>query len=202
MQIILTRHGETDLNRQHIISGQDNAKLTELGMRQAAALAQALLRYAPIKLYCSDLKRAADTAQIIQKKVGGEILYIPELRERSYGEIQGKTDQAYEDALKSSGLTADEFRPPGGESRLDLKKRVKPALDSILAETKNTTQEVTPVIVAHHSVNRRLLSICLGDAAGEFSQGNCCINLLKYDSVSGFEAVLINSTEHLVGLTI
>lgn len=200
MQIILTRHGETDLNKQGIISGQDQAKLTELGARQAQALATVLCRFSPIHIYSSDLTRAADTARAIQKAAGGELTYLPELRERAYGEIQGKTNGEYDLAHAASGLSADEFKPPGGESRMDLKARVKPVFEKIIAEEYARRPQLTPVIVAHHSVNRRILSICLGDAAGEQPQANCCLNLLEYDPIKGYKALMLNSTEHLVGL--
>jgi broad specificity phosphatase PhoE len=67
------------------------ATASELGRRQAAALARALAGDRFAALYSSDLKRALDTAKPIAVAIGVPIQQDAGLRERHLGILQGRT---------------------------------------------------------------------------------------------------------------
>jgi probable phosphoglycerate mutase len=66
--VVLIRHGHAEHVDGPITGGWTNTNLTELGVIQAKSLANRLKRdisQLDLKLYCSDLKRAEQTAAII-----------------------------------------------------------------------------------------------------------------------------------------
>ncbi|WP_459187032.1 histidine phosphatase family protein [Parabacteroides sp. APC149_11_2_Y6] len=90
IELILSRHGETEENRQHILQGQMPGHLSETGKKQAGQLAD-LLENEPIDIIvCSDLARSYDTAMAIARRKGIEPIATPLLREMDWGIYTGK----------------------------------------------------------------------------------------------------------------
>ncbi|HJQ94013.1 MAG TPA: histidine phosphatase family protein, partial [Candidatus Thermoplasmatota archaeon] len=71
-RIYLVRHGQTTANAEEIIQGpRIDAALSELGLRQATSVGEALAR-APIQaVYTSPLTRARQTAEAVVQRHGG-----------------------------------------------------------------------------------------------------------------------------------
>ena len=63
MRLFLLRHGETVFNAQSRAQGFSDPELTELGRRQAQALANVLAKENLAAVYASDLKRARTLAR-------------------------------------------------------------------------------------------------------------------------------------------
>src|SRR6185503_4782740 len=88
--IYLVRHGQTEFNRERRIQGHVDSPLTELGVRQAQAvgrlLADLIRDPAGWRIVSSPLGRAASTAEIVSKKLGGMPVELDErLKEMSWG---------------------------------------------------------------------------------------------------------------------
>ena len=64
-KLVLVRHGETLANRDHLIDGQTDSVLTELGKRQAVAAGNALKDVYFGLAVSSDLPRARSTAELL-----------------------------------------------------------------------------------------------------------------------------------------
>ena len=91
MILILTRHGETVLNKQGILQGHLPGELTDEGIMQAKKLAKRLKDEKIDAIYSSDLKRAADTAKEIAKlHPDAGFHLVKELREGDSGSFTGK----------------------------------------------------------------------------------------------------------------
>ncbi|HAJ80412.1 MAG TPA: histidine phosphatase family protein [Fibrobacteres bacterium] len=121
--IIAVRHGETEWNKIEKQQGHLNSDLTELGIRQAYAMADGLKGFNIEYFYSSDLGRAIETSLIISKAIN--IKFIPEtrLRERNLGILQGLTKGEFnikhpEDYEKLKSNDPD-YRIPNGESIRD-----------------------------------------------------------------------------------
>mmetsp|Transcript_41387 Transcript_41387/g.67149 ORF Transcript_41387/g.67149 Transcript_41387/m.67149 type:complete len:405 (-) Transcript_41387:429-1643(-) len=94
----LVRHGQSKANVEGIILS-DPLKgisprwgLSDVGKEQAREAAKKLLEIpgsGKWEIYTSDFRRAQETAEIIQKEIGGEIHVALELRERFFGELEG-----------------------------------------------------------------------------------------------------------------
>ena len=71
-QFVVARHGETLWNRRGLQQGQADSPLSEPGIRQAEAIAEALADRAFDALYSSDLGRAVQTAGINAFTIAGD----------------------------------------------------------------------------------------------------------------------------------
>lgn len=91
MRIGLIRHGETDWNAQMKLQGATDIPLNERGVEQAADAGRLLRGSGWTRMVASPLIRARKTGEIIAAEVGlaaPEI--IPNLAERSFGELEGQ----------------------------------------------------------------------------------------------------------------
>jgi len=86
----IVRHGETDWNVKGIIQGQVDVPLNKMGESQAKLLGEKLKGMNFSIVYCSDLKRAKRTAEIIVENRGLPVQTVKDLRERYYGKYEGK----------------------------------------------------------------------------------------------------------------
>jgi probable phosphoglycerate mutase len=122
-RIIAVRHGETEWNKAGKQQGHLNSELTELGVRQAQAIANGLSKFSIDEFYCSDLGRAVQTAEIISHSIGKEFVPDARLREQNLGILQGLTRTAFESKYPeeySRFISNDpDYSIPGGESIRD-----------------------------------------------------------------------------------
>jgi probable phosphoglycerate mutase len=89
-RLFILRHGETEFNKAHILQGQVDSPLTELGIKQAKDVAEKAEKLGIGILATSDLKRAVSTADIISGIIGLPITRIDSVfRERSFGDMDG-----------------------------------------------------------------------------------------------------------------
>src|SRR5262245_60829378 len=90
MRLVIVRHGESEWNRIGRYQGQSDAPLSDLGLRQAEALA-GRLRDEPLDvIFTSALQRAAKTAEAIARYHRNTPLeHTPALLEIHHGDWQG-----------------------------------------------------------------------------------------------------------------
>ena len=120
-RLILVRHGQSTGNQLHIITGQGDFPLTELGHAQAKKAATWLLENEKItKIYSSDLRRAMQTAQPTAEALSLPILPDLRLRELDMGLLVGlpRTEWANQFADNWALWCSDypHYRAPEGES--------------------------------------------------------------------------------------
>src|SRR5438270_11029723 len=89
MRLILVRHGETACNLDNTWHGWDDCELTETGLAQARAVGERLANESIDAVYCSDSRRAIQTAQAVAAPHGLEPIPLEGLRERHAGEFEG-----------------------------------------------------------------------------------------------------------------
>jgi len=180
-KIWLARHGAVDIpgqGRRYL--GHLDVPLSASGRGQAGAL-QARLRRIPLSaVYCSDLRRGVETAEIIAEAHGLKPIHRLEFREISLGAWEGLTFDAvkerFPEEYAARGRDFSRFRPPGGESFLDCGHRVLPALYAALASTPGDL-----LVVGHAGVNRILLSLAQGRSLAnlfDIPQEYGCLNLI------------------------
>jgi len=112
-------HGTTTDNENKISSGWSDVELSDIGVRQSIKLKDDVRNKKFDVVFCSDLKRATYSAELIFK---GEVEIIPDkrLRECNYGEHNGKSSEIVE-PMQVKNIT-EKF--PGGESYEDVKNRM------------------------------------------------------------------------------
>ncbi|MBL8133691.1 MAG: histidine phosphatase family protein [Anaerolineae bacterium] len=159
-RIIFLRPGETDWNQHGRWQGWVAAPLNAHGRQQAASLAKFVRNIGMGALYSSDLRRAIETAEMLGHPLGCEPILDARLRERNIGLWQGLTiDEMvawYSEEYAVMLGDIDGFRPPGGESRNDVRKRVMEALEDIL-----TTAVVETVGILSHTTAIKIMLAAL-----------------------------------------
>ena len=91
MDILLTRHGQTEWNVLKKVQGKANIELNETGQNQALITAQNLLDKEIDLIISSPLKRALQTAEIINKNKNIPLIIDERISERDFGEFEGKS---------------------------------------------------------------------------------------------------------------
>lgn len=151
-KIFFVRHGQTKANKEGLIFGQWDLSLNKEGVKQAKQTAQKLTSPPTFDyIISSPLKRAKQTAKIISKKLKlKKIIIDKNLIEKSEGNWQKKNYWEIRklDPLNYKRWLIDPIRkkPPGGESILELNKRVKKFQRKILNKYNGKN-----IIVVTHS---------------------------------------------------
>ncbi len=161
--ILLARHGQSVSNAIRRFQGLQDVALSELGLRQADALARALRGRPVAAVYTSPLERARRTAEIAAAEISLPVMAVEDLRELSLGEWEGRTTE------EIRALAGDPYArwvrdpvaclPPGGEPLAEVQARVVRALGEI-SRAHPDRQEV--LVVCHGGVISAYLAHCLG----------------------------------------
>ena len=153
MKLLLVRHGETIENARKLIQGHSGGTLSEKGKGHAEELAQKLEHVELGAIYSSDLNRARQTAEAIARHHKSRIIFTPILRERNFGELQGKPSYLLDLWSLKTGKNRWLIEPKGGETMDQFHARIK----SFLASLKPSRKPV--LIVSHKGTMRMILAI-------------------------------------------
>ncbi len=154
MKLYFVRHGQTDYNKEDRWQGSSDIELNETGIQQAKELSESLKNEKFDLIVASPLKRAKETAEIINKTLKTEIVYEEGLKEQFYGDWEGIYNK---DLEKKYNTDLDGLRlmtPDNGEKFEDLIKRVKKVI------TKYRDKKV--LFVAHGHVYFAILCYTQG----------------------------------------
>lgn len=164
MQLIVIRHGETDLNKEDRLQGSKglDLPLNDTGRAQIARLRDALL-VVPEVIYTSTAARTKETASILNERLRKDIRISPLLCERDFGSFSGKLRSEVDAAILEADLEGRyDYRPFGGESVADVTARLQTFLTALYKE-----KEETVMLVTHRGVIRILYDLYPSDASDE-----------------------------------
>ena len=201
-RIIAIRHGETAWNVDGRIQGHLDIPLNDAGLWQAAQAARALADESIAAIYSSDLLRAYATAEAVARASGAPLRAESDLRERGFGEFQGRTFKDIEASHPEAAYlwrTRDPgFVPPGGgESLLMLRERIAAALGRIAG--RHQGEQI--VLVAHGGVLDTLYRLATRQdlqAPRTWALANAALNRLLW-TPQGLNLVGWGDTSHLDG---
>lgn len=210
--LYLIRHGETaggDAKRYH---GSIDILLSERGKEQAAEKAAVLRRYIEkattskhlsyLKdihnnadninssnasglraIYCSNLARAVQSAEIIAAQFSLVPVKIADLRERSFGIWEGMTfgeiKEQYPKEFASWAENPLAYSPMGGDTTLEVRDRVIKVISEIVE--RHAGEEIA--VVAHGGVNRIILCHILGiplENIFRIEQDYAALNIIEF----------------------
>ncbi|AJQ26429.1 alpha-ribazole phosphatase [Pelosinus fermentans JBW45] len=194
--VYLIRHGKIkfeDNQRRYI--GQLDLPLSLEGIQQAQCLETILKDIDIGKVYCSDLLRSQQTAQIIAGNKAIPVIVRKDLREIHMGNWEGRTFshivKEYPEEFKARGADIGYYRVAGGESFADCYKRVIDAFHEIMNSSSGTI-----LLVGHAGVNRLLLCYVLGMPLANLFRMNQDYGSLNIIATrkSGWQVKLVNET--------
>jgi len=204
LKFLVIRHGETTSNAEKRFSGHQDVDLTEKGIWQAEQLSYYLKDEQIDAIYSSDLKRAIHTAKIVIGNRELPLCVEPHFREIHFGDWEGvrfeELDAENGEGHSSSWWKQPESPLPGGESVIDLRKRVKVGLEKVIKEHNQEDQCKTVAIVCHGGVSRIIIGIALDIPIKKIwyiKQYSTALNVIMYYQKSVYFVESINDITHL-----
>lgn len=199
MKIYLIRHGQTDWNVAGKIQGIQDIPLNETGLRQARDAAAGMDGRKISAIYCSKLKRAAQTAQAIGMRQGVPVYGVDGLEEMRFGLFEGHTWKEIEEQYpkEKQAMDADplEVRAPQGENYLDVMKRGIGVLTALVQENQEDF-----AVVTHGGMIASILAYLFQENPENAEAGiaNCSITTLEYNRWTQDYALMgVSDTAHL-----
>lgn len=205
--IYVVTHPEATHHVDGLVGGWYDSELTARGVIQAGRIADALVERLDgrtVAVHSSDLRRARSTAEIIAPRVGADVTFDSDLREKSYGLAEGRP-KAW---LAQRQIPLPEFGErlnhdegiDGGETRMNLAVRAYAAMDRVQESTADNH-----VVVTHGGTGTLLLAAWIGmpmEAAGrvQFGLSSGGITHLQKNSRNfSHQIVDLNDVGHLRG---
>ncbi len=201
IKLYLIRHG-----RQNSSLCNVDVPLDEAGKRQAELVANRLKNYDIEALYSSNLIRARQTAEIIGKELNLVNNIEENLREISFGALEGLDDveikARFGDFVEERAKAESDLPCPEGETGQDVYNRAFPViLDIVDRARQEGIQHIA--IVTHGGVIRTLVAGVLeADFAKKLCVGkileNCSITEIDYDEkIDKFIVERVNDYAHI-----
>ncbi|WP_045524619.1 histidine phosphatase family protein [Neobacillus niacini] len=149
--LYITRHGETEWNREKRMQGWLDSNLTENGIKNAVSLGERLKDIELTAIFSSPSGRTKATTNFIRGERNIPVIYDEDLKEIKLGEWEGKTHSSikemYEDEFESYWNTPNQFTTVGGETFEETRERAVRVLNRIKREYKSGN-----ILIVTHSV--------------------------------------------------
>lgn len=153
--LILLRHGQTEANAQARLQGRIDLPLDELGQQQALKCGEYLrATYGELTVVSSPLIRAQQTAAA----VSGDVRIDERFIELDYGDWDGVALADVDQTQWSQWRNDPTFRPPNGETLVELDDRVQPALRELIEQARTSNV----VVVSHVSPIKSAVAWAMG----------------------------------------
>lgn len=204
--IYLVTHPEAQHHVDGVIGGWYDSDLTELGIRHASAIAVELERRfgaASAEIVSSDLLRATRTAEAIARRIRGATHLDADLREKSYGDAEGRPNAWLRERQIPIPDTGERLRHdegvPGAETRMDLAERAYAAMGRVMEASAENQ-----IVVTHNGTATLLIAAWIGmplESAGRVQFGTTpggITELAKNSRNHSHMVVRLNDVEHLV----
>ena len=156
------RHGQSESNQRNQLNGEAGTPnaLTDTGVAEVHASIDALKSAGIDFIYYSPLERTTETANIIREALGipaDRCIPDERLQEMHFGVFEGKSVDEYH-AFFKDGRERLVKRPEGGESWIDVKKRI----GEFLYEVEKTHENKNVLIVSHNGTIQMLQAAAYG----------------------------------------
>lgn len=149
MKIYSTRHGQTDFNKDEIVLGTTDIPLNEIGLAQAAELAEKVRTLEDVDvIVASPMLRAQTTAKTVAELCGLEVVTDERFREWDYGFYEGKS--RFTEGFAENKCEYGVRMGKSGESLIQLAHRVYSGLDDVISRYSGKNV----LIVSHGGVCR------------------------------------------------
>lgn len=198
MKLFLVRHAKPAISFR-IFYGQMDVPLSDEGRAQAEIVGNWLRAVNFSRVISSDLSRCTETAAIICDKIrfNGEIETVPGLREVDFGDWTGLTweqiAKRYSGAFEKRLKNLPEFRPPNGETLLEVRDRAW----RVIFDALQNAQHGNVLMIGHGGVNRLLIATAIGlplQNIFNLGQDYGCVNVLECYDDGNISLMALNLT--------
>ncbi len=193
--IYLVRHAVTDYNLENRFQGQLDIPLNKKGKAQAERLKYYFKGKKIDLIYTSDLKRATETAEYLSKDLNQSLRILSNLREVNVGRLEGMKWEEVKKTYPAWVSKGHNYGYPGGETRIDIEKRVVNLWDYICQ--CHSTDNI--ILVSHGGIIKTLICQLLGIEASNRKKliiDNCSVSWIVL-SESGCRVKALNTVLHL-----
>ncbi len=170
--LYLVRHGETDWNNEGRWQGHSDISLNQRGVEQAKRASEFFKENSIDIVYSSDLRRAMETAEILVGDSDIDIVSDPNLRERYFGPLEGKTTDQIGDVLGRKvsilEIVSEDMPLQGVETVKNQFLRAETFLQNIRKD-----RELSKLVVSHGVFIGILLQLTTGIDFKKRKVGNC-----------------------------
>lgn len=183
--VYIVRHGQTEWNMKKMIQGQKDSPLTDIGISQAKELAENLKKIKFDFIFSSDLLRAKRTAEIIaaEHKLNVETTQL--LRERAFGQLEGKTIyalKAFEELFTK--LEHEEIFNYKSSPEMESDNEITNRMMIFLREAVIANAGKKILVVTHGGIMRAfLIKLGVADYKNPIFVGNAGYIKLKTDGI-------------------
>ncbi len=154
--IYLVRHAITRSNKDKVYAGWGEEELLEEGVLQAQRLAREITVLGISAVHTSPVKRALQTARILNARIKAELIVEDDLKEMRMGVWEGLSEQEVEDRYPSEYKVwlqrPADLRMSGRETLHEIQKRGLRAVNRII----QTRSEDVSLLVTHVALIRCL----------------------------------------------
>lgn len=176
-RILLVRHGESEGNATRTFTSNTEIPLTDVGRAQAGRAAGVIAaRFSPSVVVASPYARARETGEIIAARLALEFRVQEDFREQWLGELRGQPYDVVRRDPRFDPARRWEWRPPGGESLVDVQTRVAPAFERLAQEHPH--RDV--IMVSHGGVMLALWAHVIRSWEKAQPSGNCAIVVVEH----------------------
>lgn len=180
MVLIILRNGQTNWNKNKILTGLEDIDLNENGIKETKEISKLLKKYNIDYIFCSNLQCSIITTNIIKNELNTNCIvkHSAKLNVKNHGFLTGKPikelENIYTPETVKKWCKSYYGIPPNGESLYDVKKRCGSYFDEtikpLLKENKN-------ILIISHSSTLKSLFVHLGlkeeNIIGDFEIENC-----------------------------
>lgn len=191
MKIWISRHGQTNLNRAHLMQGRTDEPLNETGISQAKSARRAIrdfLGEEPVfdAVYASPLDRAIETASILSGRPKEAVTVDPRITETDFGRYERRPYWALGIRMSLYWRYAEYFPCPSTVEPLEsMRRRSVSFLRDIEQEGMAKGYE-NILVTCHGGIMRALIGYMEGAPTGVIWRPklkNCEIRV--YESMGG-----------------
>ena len=211
LTLVLTRHGHTERSDpEQYLGRRIDVPLDQLGRSAALALRQRLEGVSFQRVIASPLQRAVETARLARP--GEAVETDSRIAEADYGEWEGHTieqiEERWPDIRRRWEADPGSLAMPGGESGRDIALRAGSFIDDLIAWEAGlgaAADDHRVLVVAHSTLNRVLLCVCLDvrlrDFRRRFRQDWANLTVLRFGGEVRARALalVVNDVDHVRG---
>lgn len=205
VELYLIRHAEAMGNVKEFFQGSLDVEITPKGFKQLNELKTRFKDISLNAIYTSPLKRAVQTAQMVNYYQHLNLIEVPEIKEIYAGDFEGKKwidlPILFPKEYHNWKENQEEFQSPNGESMKDVFNRVVSAMNRIVKENLQPNKDVTIAVISHGCAIKNYQCYLKRQPISYMSKlgwaDNTSVSKIVFNSLDDWIIEYLNDSSHL-----